>query len=216
MLHNIKKVNYKADLILRDRSSATICFVYTKTDLFMCFLFYEITDFFIKRKQGHCSLCVWIWDRIHTLIHRPFYSEIFAFSPQNDIVSFWRAFHLWDNSPVWWSPGGIMAIYCWPTAGNMTSGCHLRSSAKYLWQTDKVLASPCSPCPFPCWLVLEAINQNQPHFTLQPTFRVWTDSLVLQVACDGLPRHSVQCASQIRETYTDIRITDFLVIGGTC
>jgi len=83
-----------------------------------------------------------------------------------------------------------MAIYCWPAAGNMTSGCHLRSSAKYLWQTDKVLASPCSPHSLPCWLVLEAINQNQLHFTLQPIFRVWRHSLVL-----GLPRHSVQTSN---------------------
>lgn len=46
MPHYIKKVNYKVDLILRDRSSSGICFVYTKTDLFLCFLFYEMTEFF--------------------------------------------------------------------------------------------------------------------------------------------------------------------------
>lgn len=46
LLHT--KVNYKAYLILMDTFSAGICFVSVKTDLSLCFLFYEITKFSIK------------------------------------------------------------------------------------------------------------------------------------------------------------------------
>lgn len=46
LLHT--KVNYKAYLILIDTFSAGICFVSVKTDLSLCFLFYEITKFSIK------------------------------------------------------------------------------------------------------------------------------------------------------------------------
>lgn len=132
----------------------------------------------------------------NSLTHQPFYSEIFAFSLQNDTVSFWRAYLLGDNSAVQ-SPGGAMAIYSSPAAGNMTSGCCLRSSSELLWQRDKFLSNPCSLSlhPLPRWLALEAIHQNQLHFILQPLFRAQRDSLVLQMACDDLPRRSVQTSN---------------------
>lgn len=155
-----------------------------------------MTGFFIKTmfaQQGQCSVCLWTWSRIHSLTYQPFYSEIFAFSPQNDMANFWRAFLLGDNSAVQ-SPGGAVGIYSCPAAGNVTSGCCLRSS-EHLWQRDKFLANPCSLHPLPRWLALEAINQNQLHFILQPIFRAQRDSLVLQMACDDLPGHWVRTSN---------------------
>lgn len=117
---------------------------------------------------GHCSFCVWVWHWTHAVTHQLFCGEIFYFSPQTDIVSFWKVFQLGDMSLVQWSSGGATAIYIWPAVGNMTSISHLMSSVKYPCQTAKVQASLCSFYWLICWLVLEETHEHHVLFTLHP------------------------------------------------
>lgn len=91
------------------------------------------------------------------------------FSPQNAVVSFQRAFCPGDNSPLQWSQEQPRSS----TAGQQKEICLLRYCAQRLWQTERVLASPCFAHVFSCWIIVEATNQNQVHFTLQTIQRVW-------------------------------------------
>lgn len=169
MLYYIQKVNYTAYLFLIDKASAGICFASVKTDLFLCFLFYVIILFSLKVLVPSRSLLfLWVWNWMLTVTHQPFCGESFAFSPQTDIISSWKAFQLGDMSLVQQSSGGAMAIHTWPAAVNMTSISHLRSSVKYLCQTAKVQANLHSSDWFLCWLVLEETHEHHVLSTLHP------------------------------------------------
>lgn len=87
MFYYIQKVKYcyfttYKRCILIDTSSAGICFMSVRTDLFMCSFFSMKLFNFISTyccSASHCSFYVWVWDWIHTVTHKPFMAKFLLF-----------------------------------------------------------------------------------------------------------------------------------------
>lgn len=106
MFYYIQKVNYEAYLFLIDKSSAGICFVSVKTDLFLCFLFYEITQFSLKvllPRRSLLFLCVSMGLNAHCHTPTFLWCNFCFFSTD------WYC-QLLENFPAWRYVSGTMVL----------------------------------------------------------------------------------------------------------